>query len=115
MKNFGRANVCASSESMRAALQPFYSSPAWKACRKAFIKSRGGICERCAARGIISAGVEVHHKIRLNPGNVRDPKVALSWSNLELLCEDCHKKEHGKAEKRWKCGADGRVIVPPGS
>ena len=114
MKNFGRANVCAS-DSMRAALQPFYSSPAWKACRKAFIKSKGGICERCAARGIISAGVEVHHKIRLNPGNVRDPKVALSWSNLELLCEDCHKKEHGKAEKRWKCGPDGRVIVPPGS
>ena len=100
---------------MRDALQPFYSGPAWKACRKAFIKSRNGLCERCAARGIISAGTEVHHKVRLTPQNVRDPSVALSWSNLELLCEDCHKKEHGKQEKRWKCGPDGRVMIPPGS
>ena len=108
----GRANACASdSNSMYAALQPFYRSMAWRNCREAYIKSVGGICERCAAKGIISAGTEVHHKIRLSPRNVKDPKVTLSWENLELLCEDCHHKEHGKIEKRWTCGPDGRVTA----
>ena len=108
MKNNGRANVCAS-ESMRAALQPFYSSRTWKNCRAAYIKSVGGLCERCAAKGIVSAGTEVHHRVRLTPQTVRDPRVALAWENLELLCEECHKREHGKPEKRWRCGPDGRV------
>lgn len=99
--------------SMRESTQPFYSSPAWKACRAAYIKSVGGLCERCRAAGRIVPGVEVHHKVRLTPATVRDPKVALAWSNLELLCEDCHKKEHRRTEKRWACDAQGRVIPPP--
>ena len=100
-------------ENMQPYLQPFYSSPAWKACRKAYIKSVGGLCERCRAAGRITAGVELHHKIRLTPGNVHDPRVALAWSNLELLCEECHKAEHRKTERRWKCDGQGRVTIPP--
>lgn len=101
-------------DSMRAALQPFYSSPAWKACRAAYIKSKGGLCERCLREGRITAGAEVHHKVRLTPQTVRDPKVALSWSNLELLCVECHKREHGRTERRWRCRPDGSVEIPPG-
>lgn len=95
--------------------QPFYSSPAWKACRAAYIKSQGGLCERCRKAGRIVPGVEVHHKVRLDASNINNPKVTLAWSNLELLCVDCHKAEHKPArERRWRCGPDGRVTIPPG-
>lgn len=94
-------------------LQPFYGSPAWKNCRAAYIKSVGGLCERCKAHGLIVPGVEVHHKIRLTPGNVKDPNVALAWSNLELLCESCHHEEHRKQKaRRWRCDEQGHVIAP---
>ena len=98
---------------MRAYLQPFYSSPAWKSCRAAYIKSVGGLCERCKKAGKITAGAEVHHKVRLTPGNVHDPHVALAWENLELLCESCHKAEHRKSQKRWRCDPDGHVTSRP--
>lgn len=99
---------------MRAFLQPFYSSGAWKDCRAAYIKSVGGLCERCLKRGRIVPGDEVHHKVRLTPGNVNDPRVALNWGNLELLCEECHKAEHRKTERRWRCDERGRVTCPNG-
>ena len=98
---------------LRDYTQPFYSSPAWKSCRAAYIKSVGGLCERCRKAGRITAGEEVHHKVRLTPANVNDPRVALAWSNLELLCAECHRSEHRKNEKRWKCDEQGRVIMPP--
>jgi len=100
--------------SMQQYLQPFYSSPAWKACRAAYIKSVGGLCERCRKAGRIAAGAEVHHKVRLTPENINDPRVTLAWSNLELLCEACHKAEHRKTERRWRCDERGRVTIPPG-
>lgn len=100
---------------MQPFLQPFYSSPAWKNCRAAYIKSVGGLCERCRKAGKIVPGEEVHHKERLTPETVKDPRVALAWENLELLCAACHRAEHRKAARRWKCGPDGRVEIPPGS
>ena len=36
----------------------------------------------------------VHHKIALTPENINDPNITLNWENLELLCQDCHNKEH---------------------
>ena len=101
--------------SMEQFTQPFYSSPAWKTCRAAYIKSVGGLCERCRKAGRITAGAEVHHKVRLTPGNVNDPTVTLAWSNLELLCAACHKAEHRKTQRRWTCDAQGHVLeAPPG-
>ena len=98
---------------LREITQPFYGSRAWQDCRAAYIKSVGGLCERCRKAGRIVAGVEVHHKIRLDAKTVNDPRVALDWRNLELLCADCHKAEHRKAkERRWRCGPDGRLEPP---
>ena len=104
----------------------FYGSPAWKSCRDAFRKSRGKLCERCLARGIINAGskenpLQVHHKIRLTPDNIDDPSITLNWDNLETLCQDCHAAEHPhsfpvkprKNNKRWSIGENGEVIVKP--
>lgn len=88
----------------------FYGTEAWKKTRKAYASSVGGICERCAARGIIKAGEIVHHKKHLSAELVTDPALALSWDNLELLCRDCHAKEHEKNVKRYKVDELGRII-----
>lgn len=67
----------------------FYKSKAWKQTRKAYANSQHGICERCGGLGDI-----VHHKIHLTPENIFDANISLDWNNLELLCQDCHNKEH---------------------
>lgn len=82
----------------------FYMSPEWIRCRKAYAESRGWLCERCAANGLIVPGDEVHHRIRLTRDNLRDPSIALNWENLELLCKDCHLKEHDKRQRRTDDG-----------
>lgn len=67
----------------------FYASTAWRKCRKAYFEYRYGLCERCNGPGKI-----VHHKCYITPGNINDPDVTLNFSNLELLCQDCHNREH---------------------
>jgi len=77
----------------------FYNSKEWKKCREAYKQSRFGICERCLKEGKYVAGEEVHHKIYLTPENINDPYIALSFSNLELLCQSCHSIEHNRKYK----------------
>lgn len=89
----------------------FYRSAAWKKTREAYAASKGGLCERCLAMGLISPGEEVHHRIRLTPDNLSDPEIALSWTNLELLCRECHKKEHQGHERRYTTDEDGHVLL----
>lgn len=67
----------------------FYNSSVWKKCSRTYRKSKYNICERCGKPGDI-----VHHKIYLNPNNIKDPNISLDWNNLELVCIDCHNKEH---------------------
>jgi 5-methylcytosine-specific restriction enzyme A len=67
----------------------FYNSAPWKACREAFGSSKHWICERCSKPGNIA-----HHKVWLTRANINDPMITLNWSNLELLCHDCHDREH---------------------
>lgn len=77
----------------------FYRSPAWRKVRKAYIASVNGLCERCMKENKYVPGWIVHHKVHLNPSNINDPSVTLSWSNLEYLCQDCHNKEHHSKEE----------------
>ena len=87
----------------------FYASRAWADCRKAYKESKGGLCEECLRRGIITPGEIVHHKIHIEDDNTDDPNVLLNWNNLELLCRQCHGKEHMK--RRWKLDKDGKVVA----
>lgn len=68
----------------------FYNSKAWRDCAKAYKASRFGICERCKKPN----GKIVHHKVYLNEENINDATMALNWDNLELVCIDCHNREH---------------------
>jgi len=74
----------------------FYNSKAWEKCRKAYIQSVNGLCERCLKEGKYVPGIEVHHKIPLTPENINNPEITLSFDNLELLCPSCHSLEHNK-------------------
>lgn len=88
----------------------FYHSPEWKRCQTEYVKRAGGLCEQCRYRGIIKAGVIVHHKIHLTPGNIYDPNITLNSDNLILLCRDCHAEVH-KRKKRWRVDEFGRVFA----
>ncbi|MGL4521585.1 MAG: HNH endonuclease [Bacilli bacterium] len=67
----------------------FYKTTKWRKCRDSYFKSVAGLCERCDEPGLI-----VHHKIYLTDDNYQDATIALNHSNLELLCQTCHNKEH---------------------
>ena len=75
----------------RGFAKKFYSSKAWEVCRNAYITKVFGLCERCEMPGKI-----VHHKIYINPANINNSEILLNHDNLELLCQDCHNKEHHK-------------------
>lgn len=96
----------------------FYNSTAWKETRKAYYKSKSGICERCKQefeagnRSLeqINAGIIVHHKRYITPKNIGNPKITLSWENLELLCDEHHNAEHHGKPKRYRFDRDGNII-----
>ena len=90
---------------------PFYKTTAWQTCRDAYAASVGGLCERCYARGRITPGEIVHHKIHLDPQKIHDPGIALNWDNLELLCRNCHAIEHSKSNKRYTVDKFGKILT----
>ena len=67
----------------------FYTSKQWLQVSKAYRLYRHNICERCGAIGKI-----VHHKKHITGTTIYDPSITLNFENLELLCQDCHNKEH---------------------
>jgi len=73
----------------------FYKSKAWLVARNIKTNATKGKCERCGA-----VGEEVHHKIWLTVENVNDTIISLNQDNLELLCRDCHNKEHRRFKKK---------------
>ena len=89
----------------------FYKTRAWQKCRASYIAKVGGLCERCLARGYFVPGYIVHHKEYIDPDNITDPSVLLSFDNLEYLCQECHNQEHFKNNKRYSVDAFGRVIA----
>lgn len=98
----------------------FYHSPAWLRNRKAYmervIDTPFGLvpplmCERCYELGKLTPAKVVHHKIHLNPYNINDPNVTLSFDNFQRLCQDCHAYVHtGYEPPRYAFDADGNLI-----
>lgn len=90
----------------------FYKSKAWKDCRRGYLEDKGGLCERCLARGLIVPAEIVHHKHYLTEKTIKNPEIALNYDNLEALCFKCHNNEHFgkvKAGKRYQF-VGGRII-----
>ena len=98
---------------MKEFAKKFYLSKTWRDCRNAYKRSVGGLCERCIGKGLYVPGEIVHHKIHLTPDNMHDYQILLDWSNLELLCKNCHADVHKRIKKRYKIGRDGKVCCTP--
>lgn len=94
---------------MRSGKDRFYGTSEWKHVRQAYLRSVGGLCERCLRAGLIRGAEFVHHKEHLDDANVMDPEVATGYGNLEALCRDCHAAEHAK--RRYYVDANGDVHV----
>ena len=88
----------------------FYKSIRWQNTRDAYMKSVGGLCERCSKAGLIVPGEIVHHKTPLTPENIDDPDISLSWDNLELLCRQCHYVMHNASKRRFVVDDAGHIL-----
>lgn len=75
-------------------LQNFYTSDKWRSFRLGLIAERGNRCQQCEC--IIARPIDIigHHKIELTPENVHDHAVSLNPELVELICYDCHNREH---------------------
>ena len=95
--------------------EQFYNSDAWRTCRDNFLKSKGGLCERCSTPDDPIVAKIAHHKTYLTAQNIHDLYITLSWDNLEALCQDCHNKEHHRKDKkrRYMFDEEGNLIFPP--
>lgn len=99
---------------MRSVDSKFYKGKRWKKTREAYIKTVGGLCERCLKNGEIKPAYIVHHKVHLTEDNVSDDQYAYDFNNLEALCLECHNAEHfgnTKTKERYKIDEMGRVII----
>lgn len=95
----------------------FYKSWKWRKCREEYFKKARGLCERCLAKGLIKQGEIVHHKIEMDSETINNPKLALGFDNLELLCRECHAEVHdihrhySGRSKRYKVDELGKVVT----
>lgn len=96
---------------MRSADPNFYKDKLWERCRADYMKSVGGMCERCRKKGRIVPAKIVHHIRHLTLENQNDPNIAYSFDNLEALCLDCHNKEHfgSGIERRYEV-VGGKIV-----
>lgn len=93
----------------------FYSSKAWQDCRNRYAQKARHLCENCLKHGIVKPGEIVHHKIELTPANIEHPEITLNYSNLMLVCRECHAEIHNGNRKRYHFDSLGKVITntPP--
>lgn len=89
----------------------FYKSQAWKKTREAYALSKAGLCEICLTQGRFVPGEIVHHRTHLTPENIDNPEITLGWSNLQLVCRECHARIHQEKTGRYMFDEAGRVIV----
>lgn len=77
-------------------VKAFYNSGAWNHTRQEVLDDQHNECQRCKAKGIYTEAVTVHHKQYLRT----HPELALTKSNLEAICGECHFEEHHKYEPK---------------
>ena len=101
----GRCQHCARAhEKARGTRQERGYDEAWLKLREAYIE-RHPLCERCAARDLVTVAEEVHHK---QPFAGPSDPLRLDWSNLEATCIDCHHAYHKELRRQG-----GQTSRPP--
>ncbi|KON86602.1 hypothetical protein AF332_07065 [Sporosarcina globispora] len=77
-----------------AIIKSFYASEEWTNLRLQLINERGNRCEHCKEIIPKSKDIIGHHTIELTPENINDYSISLNPERIELICFDCHNKEH---------------------
>lgn len=75
----------------------FYTLKPWRDLSYNLKIAAGGKCNRCDFQVINQEDFKYligHHKIELTEDNVDDPVISLNPDNIEIICHDCHNKEH---------------------
>lgn len=78
-------------------IHQFYCRKPWRDLSYNLKIERGGKCSRCDFIAVSKEDFKyliAHHKIELTEDNVDDPNVALNPDLIEIICHDCHNKEH---------------------
>lgn len=78
-------------------LHTFYISSIWKSTKREVLKEQNHECQRCKLiKKIYTKATTVHHKKYVR----KYPRLALTKSNLEAICEQCHYDEHHRGPKK---------------
>jgi 5-methylcytosine-specific restriction protein A len=56
------------------------------------------LCEECLAKGRVTPGDSVHHKVSPFKGDEVDWSLMLDYNNLETVCKECHGEIHLKEQ-----------------
>ncbi|MFV0400474.1 MAG: hypothetical protein ACK5LX_07625 [Oscillospiraceae bacterium] len=76
------------------ALEQFYNSTAWRELSHRLKVERSGVCNRCKRQYHDTALLVGHHTEELTLDNVHNPAVSLNPQKIEVICFDCHNREH---------------------
>lgn len=83
----------------------FYRSDAWRALRFLALKASNGSCCLCGRSNR-------HHGVILHVDHIkpksRFPDLALTLSNLQVLCEDCNMGKGNRDDTDWRDDANAR-------
>lgn len=77
-------------------IQTFYASRAWRTFRMTLIAERGNQCQNCGRTIARASDIIGHHLVELTPENVHDHAISLNPDLVELVCFDCHNRDHGR-------------------
>lgn len=72
----------------------FRCSKPWRKLSYKLKVERGGKCNRCKEILLDFSKLIGHHIIELNEDNVDNLNISLNPDNIEIVCHDCHNKEH---------------------
>ncbi len=72
----------------------FYCSKPWRTLSFNLKVKRGGKCERCKTVFDDFKFLIGHHTVELTEDNVDDVNISLNELLIEVICQDCHNKEH---------------------
>ena len=79
-------------------INPFYSSPEWKALRYEVLKLRGAKCECCGRSAADGAQMNVDH---IKPRS-QFPTLALDITNMQVLCAWCNEGKGHRDMTDWR-------------
>ncbi len=90
-----------------ASIHRFLNSKEWRQLRLKLIAERGNKCQSCNLYIPRGEDITGHHIKPLTPDNVGDANISLNPENINLICSDCHDKEH----ERFKYARPARKEV----